>query len=272
LPDSRQYLILSQDLLTLILDHCWGDGGEYGMTTTSRSDRPEPQARYLSRAAKTLLVSQVACDLATRLRTDDDSPELTHYRGIYKVRYWLEDLDDGTVSPDDARILAHITAASEGVTEDDGLVEIPVGSADLVVIPFWNGAPAFQALDDVSQDLTDLGEALLLHFDQLREDIESFEPGVVIVDKVRIDPAWRGLGLGLIGTGLAIRELSRAMSVAVLYPMEPGTESDDERAASRQRLSRYWARLGFEPWIDDTMVLDLGARLFEKRLAALTRP
>lgn len=242
------------------------------MVTTPSVGSSGPQARRFTRVTKRLLVSRLVCDLTMRLRAEDEYPEITHVRAMYGVEYWAEDLDDGTVSQADARLLRRLTVAGQSTTENDGRVDVPIGSAEFVVVPFWDGPGAFEALDDDSADLASVGEALLLHFDELMENIEGFDPGVVIVDQVRVDPVWRGLGLGLVGTGLAIRELGRGASVAVLYPMEPGAKGDDERAASRARLSRYWSRLGFEPWTHDTMVLDLGARLFEKRLTALTRP
>ncbi len=38
-----------------------------------------------------------------------------------------------------------------------------------------------------------------------------------------VHPAWRGAGLGLAGTGLALAATRRGLGAAVLFPMEPGT-------------------------------------------------
>jgi hypothetical protein len=49
----------------------------------------------------------------------------------------------------------------------------------------------------------------------------------------------------LLAAELALRELGRCVDVAALYPMRPGLEDLDERAAANRALSQYWARLGF---------------------------
>ena len=103
-------------------------------------------------------------------------------------------------------------------------------------------------------------------------NLGGIDPGVVIVDQVHVLPAWRGLRLGLIGTGLTLRELGRGSSVAVLFPMEPGTQGEEQRSASRERLTKYWGRLGFEPWTDEVMALSLIHTTFEEHLDRLCRP
>jgi hypothetical protein len=233
----------------------------------------EPQARRLSRAGKDLLVSRAMCDLSTRLRVDDGNPEgATHHRATYLVQFWLDDLEDGSLSPADARLLQRLIEATPDAAQDDGMIEFQVGHADFTVVANWNGFPAFEALDAVSADLSEVGQALLTGFDDLMDDLGGISGGVVIVDQVHVAPAWRGLRMGLIGTGLAVRELGRGSSVAVLYPMEPGTREEEARVASRARLTKYWAQLGFEPWMDDVMALSLVHITFEKRLARLCRP
>lgn len=50
--------------------------------------------------------------------------------------------------------------------------------------------------------------------------------------------------------------------------MEPGTAREDERHASHARLANYWARLGFQLWHDQIMVLDLNLNTFDQSVAA----
>jgi hypothetical protein len=232
----------------------------------------EPQARRLSRAGKDYLISWAAVDLSARLRVEeDDSEGTTHYHATYLARFWLGDLEGGRISEADARLLQRFVQANPDAVEGDGLVELRVGYGTFTVVASWDGQPSFDALDAESGDLATVGEALLAGYEDLMDDLGGADPGVVIVDQVHIQPAWRSLRLGLIGTGLTVRELGRGASMAVLYPMEPGIDEEDRRAASRERLTRYWGRLGFEPWTDEVMALSLIHTTFEKRLARLCR-
>ena len=104
---------------------------------------------------------------------------------------------------------------------------------------------------------------------ELADELSSFESYAIIVNSAHINPLWRGARLGLVGTGLALRELSRGCALAVLDPMEPGTVDEQARAASHARLSRYWGSLGFEPFADRVHVLDLGTVAFTEALERL---
>lgn len=239
----------------------------------ARQGRREPEARRLSRAGKDYLISRAACDLSARLRVEEyDSEGTTRYHASYLVRFWLDDLENGSFSGADVRLLQRFVQANPDRVDSDGLVEIRAGYATFTVVASWDGASSFEALDAESGDLAAVGEALLTGFEDLMDDLGGIDPGVVIVDQVHVLPAWRGLGLGLIGTGLTLRELGRGSSVAVLFPMEPGTEGEEQRSASRERLTKYWGRLGFEPWADEVMALSLIHTTFEERLDRLCRP
>lgn len=90
---------------------------------------------------------------------------------------------------------------------------------------------------------------------------------VVIVDKVWLDPQWRGRGgVGLYLAGIALRT-HFAGAVCMLLKPAPyelkrrGEEPDPELwAAGVERLTRLWGELGFEPSPIDPglLVLDPG--------------
>ncbi|MFF9853437.1 hypothetical protein [Streptomyces litmocidini] len=108
-------------------------------------------------------------------------------------------------------------------------------------------------------------------------------PGkTTIVDRVRMDRRFRGQGLGVYLTGLALDYLSHGAGVIALFPSPledeetsvppPGPweecEEPDEAvlAAARARLGRAWSRLGFEHYRDGTWILDPGLTTLDEAL------
>ena len=53
------------------------------------------------------------------------------------------------------------------------------------------------------------------------------------------------------------------------YPMEPGLDSETERAQAHSRLSTYWGTLGFKPFRDGVHVLDLALITLDDSMRAL---
>jgi GNAT superfamily N-acetyltransferase len=146
--------------------------------------------------------------------------------------------------------LAHVDAATYLPELSRLLPEtliMPVGngrlvSADLLSEMCWD------ELSALGLDVALVGEALLgEHFDlaELTAEIDLVHGRAVIVNSMEISPDWRGAQYGLLAAELALRELGRCADVAALYPMRPGLEDLDERAAANRALSQYWARLGF---------------------------
>jgi hypothetical protein len=69
------------------------------------------------------------------------------------------------------------------------------------------------------------------------------------MDRVVLEPAWRGFGLGPILAGSAIRRLSTDCVAVVCEPADAEGrdmgEADHERA--RRRLAATWSTVGFQP-------------------------
>ncbi|MEU7205535.1 hypothetical protein [Streptomyces sp. NPDC045470] len=141
------------------------------------------------------------------------------------------------------------------------------GTIELYVVDHWRSPDIVESLDAVSVDLCEIGTALYdpeqggLR-DELYEDLAL--PGKTpIVDRVRMDRRFRGQGLGVYLTGLALDYLSHGAGVIALFPgplddapMPPTgswREADEAAlAAARARLGRAWSRLGFEHYRDGT--------------------
>lgn len=198
--------------------------------------------------ARALAVDRLVCDLALRRGLHDPHPQVAAYQAAFRVR-------------------------------PEGGDEITVGSAALVVLPRWDAA-TFDALDDLSWDLAAFARLLRRGYYEILTELRGEDPresaaptaaGVVLVDRVCVDPAWRGLRLGLLGTGLALRELRRGAAFALLYPMQPGLGADAERSASRRNLTRYWSELGFTRGYEQHLVLDLATDDLDDGLERLAR-
>lgn len=196
-------------------------------------------------------MGQLVCDLTLRHRLRDPHPQIASCRAVFRLC-----LDAGR--------------------------ETEVGSAGIVVLPRWDQA-TFEALDDQTWDLAAFGRLLRRGYYEIltelggqdpragRDTGTTTTPGVVLVDQVRVDVSWRGLRLGLVGTGLALRALRRDAAFAVLYPMQPGLRAHAERSASRRSLTRYWGRIGFTHRYEEYLVLDLTGSDLDVGLDELTR-
>lgn len=197
------------------------------------------------------VVSQLVCDLTLRHHLCDPYPQIANYRAAFRLC-----LDAGR--------------------------EAEVGSAGLVLLPRWDRA-TFEALDDQTWDLAAFGRLLGRGYYEILTELGGEDPrvgrgtgtattpGVVLVDQVCVDVSWRGLRLGLMGTGLALRALRRDAAFAVLYPMQPGLGAHAERSESRRSLSRYWGRIGFTHRYEEYLVLDLAGNDLDAGLDELTR-
>ncbi|KOX15222.1 hypothetical protein ADK67_41925 [Saccharothrix sp. NRRL B-16348] len=99
---------------------------------------------------------------------------------------------------------------------------------------------------------------------------------MLVIDTVRLEPAWRGYGLGTLCVGMMIERLAAGRRLVVLRaaPAERRTAKgkvvDEISAAERDlavaKLGRLWSQLGFEHFKDEVWVLDLGLATFTKAM------
>ena len=98
----------------------------------------------------------------------------------------------------------------------------------------------------------------------------GFGLDLLVIDRVRVDEAFRGRGLGLIAAFGAIHTFRSGCGVAALkpYPLQyrkPESEwSDTEKAKfpkDLERLANYWSCLGLSHITEDIMAIPLGLRL-----------
>jgi GNAT superfamily N-acetyltransferase len=181
-------------------------------------------------------------------------------------------------SPDDAPETWHVSAD----VDEDGP---HVADMDITLVDIYQTRDPFALLDGQDAELGRIAGALFDPGDgeldpDLDEQLEPTGSRILILHSVRLQPEWRGFGLGPLLAGTAIRKLSGGARAAVCYPAPPneptevapegheGADSWDEAVAA---LGQVWARLGFRHFRDGVHVLDLSLVTLDEKLAELRR-
>lgn len=164
-----------------------------------------------------------------------------------------------------------LTALAEGTEPGASQTYATAGDAHLTTASLDE---CWEAFDSRSADAATIGETVLnADRNDLLPELENLTPysaitDLIVVNEVHIAEPWRGLRLGLLGTGQLLRHLSQS-SLAVLQAMEPGLLDEQERARSHDRLTGYWGLLGFELFRNQIMVLDLCKTTIDQAMDAL---
>ncbi|HST66752.1 MAG TPA: hypothetical protein VLM05_16315 [Mycobacteriales bacterium] len=195
-------------------------------------------------------------------------PGAVDYFATYNIA-WYPGGNEQWESDDET--IVSLLAEAANVNSAEERVLIPAGHAHLVVVDSF-GDP-FGSLDAREADLAYLAEMVYVEGEvhpDLDERLEGFDQYAVLVNNVAVEPAWRELSIGLLGTGTVLSELSRGCRFAALDAIRPGIEDWEERQQSHRRLSTYWGKLGFESWKDRVLVLDLATATLTEALTELT--
>ncbi|MGW8555239.1 hypothetical protein [Streptomyces tubercidicus] len=171
--------------------------------------------------------------------------------------------DDEETEANNARLLAPgVLLAQSSRGEDQELTILAISG---LTVDLWRVGSIYASLDSRDADyahfmpLFEEAGDLGLHPD-LEEGLVSGDQ-IVIIDRVRIAPAWRGLGgVGRLLIGRLLRWVaSQAALVATHpYPIDiPVSERDDTERKAREKavVQRTWQSLGFEPFREDVCVM-----------------
>jgi len=137
-----------------------------------------------------------------------------------------------------------------------------IGYARVIVLNLEAGVTLADLADTTSGDWVDIGPgetrtdiATGLARD---DDTESTDMSVLVLERLWIEPTYRGFGLGPIVAACAIRRLGRGCRMAACYPAPFETsQASEDRDRSIEALGRIWAKVGFTPWNDGVWMLDL---------------
>jgi GNAT superfamily N-acetyltransferase len=90
------------------------------------------------------------------------------------------------------------------------------------------------------------------------DDSEPAGTSFLVLERLWIEPDYRGNGLGPIVASCAILRLGRGCRLAACYPAPfEASRTSEDRDRSVEALGRVWAKVGFTPWNDGVWMLDL---------------
>ncbi|MFI8931524.1 hypothetical protein ACIG3E_28095 [Streptomyces sp. NPDC053474] len=190
---------------------------------------------------------------------DDPATLEWHCRAVLPL--WQP--DDEETEAANARLLAPGVSLAQS-SHDEGQ-ELTVLSMSGLTVDLWRVGSVYVSLDARDADyahfmpLFEETEGLGLHPD-LEEGLVSGDQ-VVIIDRVRIAPAWRGLGgVGRLLIGRLLRWMvgQAALVATHPYPIDiPVDEREDTAREAREKavVQHTWRSLGFEPFREDVWVM-----------------
>lgn len=169
-----------------------------------------------------------------------------------------------------------VSTSPPDADDDPYDTRVHVGRGSVLVVELHNGRDPMDALDEHSADGETIGATIFdsdgdldQEFDDL---IEPLGDRVLILDRVEIDPEFRGEGLGPLIAGMAITTLSGGAVAAVCCPapigrpLDPDGQPRDfqpgEREAVVAKLSKVWATLGFEHFRDGVHYISMSHTRF----------
>ncbi|MFI6341026.1 hypothetical protein [Streptomyces sp. NPDC050535] len=176
----------------------------------------------------------------------------------------------------DAEVLAEDLAASSDRDDEslDAVQDVVVGRMSFVRVRMFGPDRPFEAMDAHTGDVAGIGEVVLDvaagEWDPALEAALAHPVGdLLVMDRVVLESAWRGFGLGPVLAGAAIRRLSQGCAAVACEPgSADGRElTEDQHREAAAKLGRVWARVGFEPFQDGVHVLDCHLQRTEDLLA-----
>jgi hypothetical protein len=211
--------------------------------------------------------------------TDMDDPGLTRVTGTVCTFDFPNDEEDGKP-----------TAATEGIgltitRRSDGSDEITILQAEAIVLDLDQVENAYESLDADSQELEAYGCLFdLAAHDELHPDLDDMLQApigrhVVIAQRVRIAPAWRGCGG--VGRYLAGRLFRLVCSDPIVIATQPfpldvarderGNADEAELKPAVEQIQRTWKSIGFQPYKEEIWIMDPSSSSHEQAMARLQR-
>ncbi|MFJ8248471.1 hypothetical protein [Streptomyces sp. NPDC094466] len=159
--------------------------------------------------------------------------------------------------------------------------EVAIGSMDFYRAHLDRGVNAVHAMEDESEDLAEIAEAILnaetgYFTDEVSEMLDYTGSALLVMDRVTLDGAWRGHGLGV---ALAIEAIYRLMPGCRAVVCSPGiSDVSDMRLRDRAewervttKIGRGWESIGFRPYRGTVFVLSPTSLDLEEQRDVLRR-
>jgi hypothetical protein len=207
--------------------------------------------------------------------TDMDDPGLTQMRGTVSIFDFPK--DEGGPSAATEGIGLSITQRVDGA-------EITILQAEGIVLDLDRVEDPYDSLDAASAELEEFGCLLDSDGGGLHPDLEhmleaAFGRHILIVEHVRVAPAWRGFGgVGRYLAGRLLPLMCCDAAVVALKPFPVDVPRDErgnaDEAALRKglvQIRRAWKSIGFQLYRGDIWIMDPGANKHERAMARLER-
>ncbi|WP_330342682.1 hypothetical protein [Streptomyces sp. NBC_00557] len=208
-----------------------------------------------------------AMPVLSRLPADPSLISLAYHHEHHVQAFEFDDtLEVWTVTARiDAVTLAEDMAARSDVDQDtlDAVQDVTVGRMSFVRVRMFGPDDPFQAMDAYTGDVSRIGERLLdvacgEYAPAFEEALAHPVGDLLVMDRVILEPEWRGAGLGPVLAGAAIRRLSQDCAAVAC---EPGSADDREMTEEQHRqaavkLGQLWSTIGFQPFQDGVHFLD----------------
>lgn len=144
----------------------------------------------------------------------------------------------------------HSVSFSEDPSEDERTLLARAAAVVINPFRFLRARPLHEAADELGGDLYDLAATAFgpdgFLAEDLAEQAEAVEAGVLFLDRVEVVPEHRGHGYGWQLAADLITTLGRGCGAVVTFPAPyDGRADSQEREDACARLSVYWSRIGF---------------------------
>lgn len=157
--------------------------------------------------------------------------------------------------------------------------DFAVGSMVFYKVHLDRGVHAAHAMEDESEDLAEIASVILdaetgYFTDDVSDALDYVGSALLVMDRVTLDEAWRGFGLGAV---LTIEVIHRLMPGCRAVACSPGvSDISGERLRDRaecdritERIARGWERLGFRLHKDNVFLLSPVSLVLEEQRDAL---
>ena len=150
-----------------------------------------------------------------------------------------------------------------------------VGYARVIVLNLDAGVTLADLADTATGEWTEIAGAVEARTERVvggarGEDSEPAEARYLVLERLWIEPGFRGNGLGPVTACYAILRLGHGCRLAACYPAPfEASQGAEDRDRSIEALGRIWAKVGFTPWNEGVWMLDLHATDIRDQLRGL---
>ncbi|AJE81596.1 hypothetical protein SLNWT_1220 [Streptomyces albus] len=218
-------------------------------------------------------------------------PSELHLRVVFDDELWgtpqADTLERWNVSVLHRR-RSHDAAPDASASEDCAAAECPscttdaaVGSMTFYRVHLDRGRNAYWAMEEESEELYETAQALLdpetgSFTTEASERLDYVGSALLVMDRVTLDPAWRGYGLAAVLGSEVIHRLMAGCRAIACSPGVSDLRSQELRDRTEwdrvnAKIARGWESLGFRLYRDNVYLLSPTSQDLEEQRSNLRR-